>query len=680
MASATSTHSMESTTTSCQELKRKSDDIGWDYAILVDPTNLQKVQCKLCGKVISAGINRLKQHIAGIKGNVQICTKATDTDKLKCQHAIDGQRCKKKAKQDNDEALRGEVRIHRNNLIDLDEMEDVLGHLKSARSFGPMNRFTTFDKGKSKQSDLENVLRKEQLSIIKDYIARWFYECAIPFHTVEKDSFKLMMEAVGQFGPTIETPTRYELGEPLLKKEINRTKGVLKQYEDEWKATGCSIMTDAWTDRKRRSIMNLCVNSKLGTVFLSSKESSNVAHTKEHIYDYIESCIVQVGPENVVQVVTDNAANNMGAAKMLKLRRPTIFWTSCAAHTINLMLEAIGALSVYKPTLEEARKITVFIYAHHKSLALMSLLDKKEQLRHMFTSENWDKLALSKTKKGKDIRALVLENQTWTGVIKCLKVFSPLVKLLRMVDADWKPSMGFIHAELKKAQQEIKDALNNDMTAYGPIMDITSTKMNGRLDTCLHLAAYVLNPFYFYNDINVQHDVIANDAVVELVETLFPDDIEMQKKIVMEEFPIYKGKLGKFDRPLAIKGCEVNDDKYDPANWWASFGVSTPHLRTIAIRILSLTTSSSGCERNWSTFEAIHTKKRNRLETEKLNNLVYVQFNANLIVKNKKRKQRGKEEDFESDEEEINEDEDYEYESDGVQIFDSYADFDDHEE
>ncbi|XP_071741094.1 uncharacterized protein [Rutidosis leptorrhynchoides] len=498
-------------------------------------------------------------------------------------------------------------------------------------------------------------------------------------------------------------------------------------------------MTDAWTDRKRRSIMNLCVNSKLGTVFLSSKESSNVAHTKEHIYDYIESCIVQVGPENVVQVVTDNAANNMGAAKMLKLRRPTIFWTSCAAHTINLMLEAIGALSVYKPTLEEARKITVFIYAHHKSLALMryytkkkkdivrpgvtrfasafltlqSLLDKKEQLRHMFTSENWDKLALSKMKKGKDIRAFVLENQTWTGVIKCLKVFSPLVKLLRMVDADWKPSMGFIHAELKKAQQEIKNALNNDMTAYGPIMDIISTKMNGRLDTCLHLAAYVLNPFYFYNDINVQHDVIANDAVVELVETLFPDDIEMQKKIVMEEFPIYKGKLGKFDRPLAIKGCEVNDDKYDPANWWASFGVSTPYLRTIAIRILSLTTSSSGCERNWSTFEAIHTKKRNRLETEKLNNLVYVQFNANLIEKNKKRKQRGKEvllshdgaseaqdwiineallnestrmtpelyeEDFESDEEEIDEDEDYEYESDGVQIFDSYADFDDHEE
>ncbi|CAH1443704.1 unnamed protein product [Lactuca virosa] len=36
----------------------------------------------------------------------------------------------------------------------------------------------------------------------------------------------------------------------------------------------------------------------------------------------------------------------------------------------------------------------------------------------------------------------------------------------------------------------------------------------------------------------------------------------------------------------------------------------------------------------------VHTKKRNRLETNRLNNLIYVQFNANLMEKNKKRKDR----------------------------------------
>ncbi|CAL8106744.1 unnamed protein product [Prunus armeniaca] len=58
-----------------------------------------------------------------------------------------------------------------------------------------------------------------------------------------------------------------------------------------------------------------------------------------------------------------------------------------------------------------------------------------------------------------------------------------------------------------------------------------------------------------------------------------------------------------------------------PANWWKRFGRNTPELTKFAIRALSLTCSESGCERNWSTFEQIHTKKRNRLEHQKLNAL-----------------------------------------------------------
>ncbi|KAI3799127.1 hypothetical protein L1987_34417 [Smallanthus sonchifolius] len=213
----------------------------------------------------------------------------------------------------------------------------------------------------------------------------------------------------------------------------------------------------------------------------------------------------------------------------------------------------------------------------------------------------------------------------------------------------------------------------------------------------------------------------------------------MQKEILSVELPIYKRKQEKFDRPIVLKACEVNGDNFDPANWWENYGSSTPHLKKIAMRILSLTTSSSGCERNWSIFEGVHTKKRNRLEASKLNDLVFVQFNANLMEKNKKRKLRNHEvlvdkdgsgakewivdglddeevepgltweavneaagvdevlcnrtsartsvsrqlidEDFESeDEEEVDEedvDEEVEYESDGVQINEQYGQDDD---
>ena len=64
--------------------------------------------------------------------------------------------------------------------------------------------------------------------------------------------------------------------------------------------------------------------------------------------------------------------------------------------------------------------------------------------------------------------------------------------------------------------------------------------------------------------------------------------------------------------------------------WWHMFGSDTPNLQNIAIRILSQPCSSSGCERNWSMFEHIHSKKRNRLTVERMNDLVYVHYNLRL--------------------------------------------------
>ncbi|GJV83723.1 reverse transcriptase domain-containing protein [Tanacetum coccineum] len=153
------------------------------------------------------------------------------------------------------------------------------------------------------------------------------------------------------------------------------------------------------------------------------------------------------------------------------------------------------------------------------------------------------------------------------------------------------------------------DALNNNEKSYALILDIISRKASGRLDTALHMSAYVLNPYYLYNDLEVQKDDDLNDAIVELVETLFGEDYNMQNQITLHEFPMYKGKLEKFGRTVAIKGCEVNDEKYDPALWWSMYGGSTPNLKKIAMRILSLTISSSGCERNWSTFEGNKRRK-----------------------------------------------------------------------
>ncbi|MQL97654.1 hypothetical protein Taro_030347 [Colocasia esculenta] len=44
-----------------------STDPAWAHGIVVDMAR-RKVQCKYCNRVLSGGIFRLKQHLAGIKG------------------------------------------------------------------------------------------------------------------------------------------------------------------------------------------------------------------------------------------------------------------------------------------------------------------------------------------------------------------------------------------------------------------------------------------------------------------------------------------------------------------------------------------------------------------------------------------------------------------------------------
>lgn len=73
----------------------------------------------------------------------------------------------------------------------------------------------------------------------------------------------------------------------------------------------------------------------------------------------------------MVQVVTDNAPNNMATARILKEKIPLVFWTSCAAHTVNLMFESIAKLQSFKTIIDRAKGFTIFVYAHHKTLSMM---------------------------------------------------------------------------------------------------------------------------------------------------------------------------------------------------------------------------------------------------------------------------------------------------------------------
>ncbi|KAJ1259807.1 hypothetical protein BS78_10G184300 [Paspalum vaginatum] len=641
-ASVPSEH-LNTTNSKKRSLKRNSSDIGWDCGVLVDPTNLNVIQCKLCGLIVRAGIYRLKQHIAGIRGE----------DKEKCKQVINASKEAKKARNKEKEEARDVVVLDDGPADENTTIEEGLDEIgdSTSRKLGPLDKFTMpMDPSKLsntklvRQQKITEAIWKERLHNLKRYVAKWVYVHGIPFNAINNEEFDQLLEAAGRFGPGGKKPNQHELREKLLHEEVEDTKKLLKLHEKEWAKNGCSFMTDAWTDQKRRSIMNLC-------------ETSAKSHTGELIFEYVDSCIEKVGSEKVVQIVTDNASNNMAAKKLLSVKRPNIFWSSCATHTLNLMLEGIGKLKRFKSTLDQAKALTIFVYAHHNTLSLMrkytkkrdivrpgvtrfassfltlqSLYEKKSELRAMSQSDEWEKIShVKKSPKGVQATATLTKPTFWGGVALCLRVFEPLVKVLRMVDGDVKPSMAFLYGDILKAKNEILTGLGNvDKTdtqnLYKSIIEIIDSKMIGRLDTPLQLAAYCLNPYYAYNDSSIFDNEEAMDGLISAVETFYHGDYDKQNQVLNEELHKYKEQAGHFAKNVAKAGCKNYD--FCPAKWWENYGTQVPALQKMAIRILSLTASASGCERNWSCFEGIHTKKRNMLTCERVENLVFVRFNS----------------------------------------------------
>ncbi|XP_044588837.1 uncharacterized protein LOC123268022, partial [Cotesia glomerata] len=67
-----------------------------------------------------------------------------------------------------------------------------------------------------------------------------------------------------------------------------------------------------------------------------------------------------------------------------------------------------------------------------------------------------------------------------------------------------------------------------------------------------------------------------------------------------------------------------------PITWWKLYFLNRD-LAKLAVIILNIPATSDACERNWSVFGNIKTKKRNRLSVEKTEKLVFVKSNLCLL-------------------------------------------------
>eukprot|EP01018_Ginkgo_biloba_P036986 Gb_28158 [translate_table: standard] len=317
----------------------------------------------------------------------------------------------------------------------------------------------------------------------------FFYANGIPFNVAISPYFRNMIQQALEFGKGYKPPSCEALRTTILQRSKERLTNRLESIKETWKHTGCTIISDGWSNMKHRPLINVLVYSPQGIIFVKIVDAMDHTKTSEFIFKILEEAVLEVGEENVVKIVTDSASNCVGAGKMIMERFKTIYWTPYVAHCIDLLLHDLGKFPWVNEAIRRGKLIANFIVNHCITLSiyrkhatreflrpcdtrfatyyitLNRVVEEKASLRLNVCSNEWEKSPLSKTCKGKLVEEIILSSNFWESVERVLNMCEPIVEMLHLVDSDT-PCMGFVYEGMERCKEAIARVFNNVIDDY----------------------------------------------------------------------------------------------------------------------------------------------------------------------------------------------------------------------
>ena len=138
-------------------------------------------------------------------------------------------------------------------------------------------------------------------------IARMFYTGGLSFHFVRNPYYARAFKSASQL-PDYVPPGYNSLRTTLLQKEKSNIENLLEPIKKTRNEKGVSIYSDGWSDAQRRPLINIMAVSESGSMFLKAINCEGETKDKHFIVDLLINTMQDIGPQKVVQVITDNAA------------------------------------------------------------------------------------------------------------------------------------------------------------------------------------------------------------------------------------------------------------------------------------------------------------------------------------------------------------------------------------
>jgi hypothetical protein len=139
--------------------------------------------------------------------------------------------------------------------------------------------------------------------------AEFFYNANIPFAAAQSASFKKTVKMTSEMRTSYLPPSYHDIRKRLLNETKHKIKAQIAERTKMFIRTySATLAGDGWSLVNNHLLLNMMYVSPAGEEFFGAIDTSG--HMKDAVYiaDVIKKYLIEVGPENVVQVCTDNAS------------------------------------------------------------------------------------------------------------------------------------------------------------------------------------------------------------------------------------------------------------------------------------------------------------------------------------------------------------------------------------
>ena len=351
-------------------------------------------------------------------------------------------------------------------------------------------------------------------------------------------------------------------------------------------------------------------------------------------------------------VITDTASVMKAAWRIIEESYPNIVCLGCNSHVMNLLISDILKIDQIKSVVENAKKLVNYFKGHIQAAAKLKRIQKENYSKEIalvlpaltrwgthlacFQSLQNSKTALEqalmdvKIRQNMDLtlRAHILSDDFWEDLNIITKIMEPMVSALKLFESDTS-ILSTVYSYFKKVMDQINQI---DCNFSDKLQELITNRWEYTYHPIM-MTAYMLDPQFLEESKNNGIESTGYAEFTTFINKKFNQEEAVE---LFAELVNFRNKNSPYDNEIIWKSANILNSSL----WWQSW--STSKLQQLAIKVLSIPTSSAAAERNFSTFGFIHNKIRNRLKNDRVKKLVYIYGNLRMyngFIKIQKRKQ-----------------------------------------